>query len=181
MKAKTWGKLARMPYWINALLFATLIVTIPFTMILRILSQLPKPLELSHKKWPYLLNVVIVGAITAYVTMFIRSAYYVRGNTPLSNLMLFLIAAIVYGFGLTLILRQYAGIYPEYLVATGAGGLGIRKIAYRNIDDIEEVWSGRGETRLRIDTVHGHRFFVTLPARSVPILHERLHASQSPE
>ncbi len=170
-----------MPYWINALLFSTLVVTIPFAMILRILSQLPKALALSNTKWPNAVNAVIIMLITAYVAMFIRSTYYIRSSPPSSMVMLFIIAAIAYGFGLTLILRQYAGIYPEYLVAVGAAGLGIRKIAYRNIDGVEEIWHGRGETRLRIHTIHGNRFPFTLPTRSVLLLHERLAASQPPE
>jgi hypothetical protein len=115
------------------------------------------------------------------VTFFIRNAYFVRAVAPLFLLLQFAIAAVAYAFGLALILRQYAGIYPEFLVTTGAAGLGMRKIAYRNIDDVEEVWRGSGETRLRIHTVHGTVFLLTLPTRSVPILHERLKGTQPPE
>ena len=67
------------------------------------------------------------------------------------------------------------------LVTTGVAGLGIRKIAYRNIDDVEEVWRGSGETRLRIHTIYGTDFLFNLPTRSVPVLHERLQAAQPPE
>src|SRR5262249_31867359 len=163
-----------MPYWLNALLFAILVVTIPFTMILRILSQLPKPDALTHRRWPSGVNLVLIGAITAYVTIFIRAAYYVRGSSAISLFLQFLIAALAYGFGLALILRQFTGIYPEFIVTTGAAGLGIRKIAYRNIEDIEEVWRGHGETRLRIHTIYGNSFLFTVPTRSVPMLHENL-------
>src|SRR5262245_45101066 len=136
-----------MPAWVNALLFAVLVVTIPFTMILRILLQLPKPHALSSRRWPSALNLVIIGAITTYVTFFIRNVYYVRARSPLAVLLEFVIAALAYGFGLSLILRQFSGLYPEFIVTTGAAGLGIRKIAYRNIEDVEEVWRGHGETR----------------------------------
>jgi hypothetical protein len=170
-----------MPVWINALLFSILVVTIPFTMILRILLQLPKPQALSQRRWPSALNLAIIGAITAYVAGFIRSAYYVRPRSPVSVLLEFIIAAVAYGFGLALILRQFSGIYPEYLVTTGAAGLGIRKIAYRNIEDVEEVWRGRGETRLRIHTVYGNSFLFILPTRSVPLLHENLKSARPPE
>ena len=169
-----------MPAWINALLFSILVVTIPFTMILRILLQLPKPHGLSNRRWPSAINLAIIGAITAYVTVFIRSAYYVRPRSPLSVLLEFVIAALAYAFGLSLILRQFSGLYPEYIVTTGAAGLGVRKIAYRNIEDVEEVWRGVGETRLRIHTMHGS-FLFTLPTRLVPVFHENLKSAQPPE
>jgi hypothetical protein len=169
-----------MPAWMNALLFAILVVTIPFTMILRILLQLPKAHALSNRRWPSALNLLIIGAITGYVAVFIRGAYYVRSRSPLAVLLEFIIAALAYGFGLALILRQFSGIYPEFIVTTGAAGLGIRKIAYRNIEDVEEVWRGHGETRLRIHTVYGNSFLFTLPTRSVPVLHENLKSAQPP-
>src|SRR4051794_1768092 len=103
-----------MPVWINALLFAILVVTIPFTMILRIMTRLPKPQALSNKRWPAVLNFMIIGAITTYVAVFIRNAYYVKPLSPLPVLLEFIIAAVAYGFGLALILRQFSGIYPEY-------------------------------------------------------------------
>src|SRR2546430_2646741 len=99
-----------MSAWINALLFSILVVTIPFTMILRILIQLPKSQALSNRRWSSVLNLAIIGAITAYVTVFIRSAYYVRLRSPLSVLLEFVIAALAYGFGLSLILRQFSGL-----------------------------------------------------------------------
>jgi hypothetical protein len=170
-----------MPYWLNSLLFAILIVTIPFTMILRILTQLPKPIALANKKWPAALNLVLIGLITAYVTIFIRSTYYVRGGSAITNLLQFVIASLAYGLGLVLILRQFTGLYPEFLVTTGTAGLGIRRLAYRNVTDIEEVWRSSSETRLRIQTIHDTQFLITLPTHQVSVLHERLKASQPPE
>ena len=170
-----------MPYWVTSLLFAVLVVTIPFTMILRILLQLPKANALSHRRWPSILNLTLIGAITAYVTLFIRSAYYVRGSSPLSMLLQFTIAAVAYAFGLVLILRQFSGVYPEYIVTTGRAGLGIRKLAYRNMTELEEVWRGHGETQLRIHTVYGNNFLFNLPTSAVAILHERMRLAQPPE
>src|SRR5580704_7597036 len=161
-----------MPYWINALLFAILVVTIPFSLILRILLQLPKANALSNRKWPSALNLVLIGLITGYVTVFIRSAYYVRTNSPAVILIQFAIACLAYGFGLVLILRQFVGLYPEFLVTTGSAGLGIRKIAYRNIEDFEEVWKGHGETRLRLFTVHGTSFLLSIPSASMTTFRE---------
>jgi hypothetical protein len=167
-----------MPHWIDALLFAILVVTIPFTMILRILLQLPKANALSHRRWPSALNFALIGIITAYITIFIRSAYYVRGNSPTVVLIQFVIAALAYGLGLVLILRQFEGIYPEFLVATGTAGLGIRKVAYRNIENVEEVWRGHGETRLRLYTIYGTTILFTLPTRSVALFNEQLKSAQ---
>lgn len=150
-------------------------------MILRILMQLPKAQALSHRRWPAVLNLMIIGAITCYVAVFIRNTYYVRPRSPLPVFLEFVIAAVAYGFGLALILRQFSGIYPEFLVTTGTAGLGVRKIAYRNIEDVEEVWRGGGETRLRIHTIYGSSFLFSVPTRSVPVLHENLKSAQPPE
>ena len=71
-----------MPSWLASLLFAVLVVTIPFTLILTIMQRLPKAVVLSHRRWPLPLNYILIGTITAYVTIFIRTAYYVRGADP---------------------------------------------------------------------------------------------------
>ena len=72
------------------------------------------------------MNYILIGTITAYVTIFIRTAYYVRGADPAAVLMEFVIAALAYIFGLVLSLRQFAGVYPEYIVTTGRTGLSLR-------------------------------------------------------
>ena len=131
-----------MPSWVSALGFAILVVVIPFTLILKLMLQLPKPIALSHRRWPRGVNFGIIGAITACTTIFIRSAYYGRVATPVAVLMEFVIAALAYVFGLVLLLRQFSGLYPEYLITTGRSGLSIRKIAYRKIINIEEVARG---------------------------------------
>ena len=163
-----------MPSWIAALLFAVLVVTIPFTLILKIMLRLPKALALSHRRWTLSLNSALIGAITAYATIFIRSAYYGRGSTPAAVLMEFVIAALAYAFGLVLILRQFAGVYPEYIVTTGRTGLSIRKTVYQNITDIEEVSRKQGEIHLRVMTSHGATIPFTMPIRSVVLFYERM-------
>src|SRR5215475_10374606 len=101
------GRTTPMPKWVSALLFAVLVVTIPYSLIIRILLQLPKPVALSHRRWPMPVNFTLIGAITAYVTLFIHGAYYSRGSNANVVLMEFVIAALAYAFGLVLILRQY--------------------------------------------------------------------------
>ncbi len=163
-----------MPTWLTSLLFAVLVVTIPFTFVLKVMLQLPKAVAVSHRRWPLPLNFGLIGAITAYVTIFIRSAYYGRGSSPQAVLMEFVIAGLSYIFGLVLILRQFSGIYPEFIVTTGRTGLSIRKTVYRNITDVEEVSRKHGESRLRVITSHGLAIPFTLPTRSVTLFYERL-------
>jgi len=163
-----------MPMWISALVIAILVVVIPFTFILRLMLQLPKPIALSHRRWPLPVNFGVIAAITAYTTIFIRSVYYGRATNPVSILMEFVIAALAYIFGLVLLLRQFSGLYPEYMITTGGTGLSIRKTAYRNIIDIAEVSRRHGESQLRIGTAHGLTLSLTLPARSVPALYDRV-------
>ena len=163
-----------MPAWISALVVAILVVVIPFTFVIRLMLQLPKAVTLSHRRWPLAVNFGIIAAITAYTTIFIRNTYYGRGNTSAAVLMQFVIAGLAYVFGLVLLLRQFSGLYPEYIITTGRTGLSIRKTAYRNIINVEEVGRGYGEVQLRIVTQHGFRHSMTLPARSVQALYDRV-------
>jgi len=163
-----------MPSWVSALGIAILVVVIPFTLILKLMLQLPKPDALSHRRWSLPVNFGIIGAITAYTTIFIRSTYYGRIANPVPVLMQFLIAALAYIFGLVLLLRQFSGLYPEYLITTGRSGLSIRKIAYRNIINIEEVSRSHDESRLCIETSHGLKHLFTLPVPYVTALYDRV-------
>jgi hypothetical protein len=163
-----------MPPWPSSLLFAVLVVTVPYTLILKILLRLPKPIALSHRRWPTPVTIAVIGGITAYVTIFIRSAYYSSGHSPTAVLMQFVIAALAYAFGLVLILRQFSGLYPDFFVTTGRTGLSLRKTAYRNVIDIEEIARGYGESHLRIETSYGLAVRLTLPTRHVASLYERV-------
>src|SRR5438105_2791050 len=156
-----------MPSWVSALGIAILVVVIPFTLILKLMLQLPKPVALSHRRWSLPVNFGIIGAITAYTTIFIRSTYYGRIANPVPVLMQFLIAALAYIFGLVLLLRQFSGLYPEYLITTGRSGLSLRKIAYRNITNIAEVARSHDELQLRIEPSRGLKREVRLPHRYV--------------
>src|SRR5688572_16662651 len=111
-----------MPSWVSALVFALLVVTIPYTIMLKIMLRLPKAVALSHHRWPLAMNIAVIGAVTAYTTIFIRTVYYGRSSNSAALLMEFVIAALSYIFGMVLILRQFAGVYPEYIVTTGWTG-----------------------------------------------------------
>jgi hypothetical protein len=171
--------LALMPGPVISLLFALLVVGVPFTSILRIMLQLPRPLALSHRKWPMPLNIALIGVVTAVVAVFIYFAYYRGEANQAAMLMQFLIVAVAYIFGLVLLQRQFAGVYPEYIIVSGALGLTIRKIAYRNIQNVEQLSQSHGETRIRIHTNYGIPTF-TLPTRYVSIFYNQLRISNSP-
>ena|SRR5437867_5353855 len=164
-----------MPSWVSAAMFATLVVIFPYTVIFRILSQLPKPIALSHRRWPLGVNLLVIGVITAWITVFIHTAYYRRGLVNLVAVLTgFIVAALAYAFGLVLILRQFSGLYPEFFITTGRTGLGLRKTAYRNVIHIEEVARRHGEAQLRVETNYGLVVPLTLPARHVASLYERV-------
>jgi hypothetical protein len=163
-----------MPPWVSSLLFAVLVVTIPYVLMLKIMLGLPKPVALSHRRWPLGLNVAVIGAVTAYTTIFIQRVYYGRSSNSAALLMEFVIAALSYVFGLALILRQFAGVYPEYIVTTGWTGLSVRKTVYRNIVDIREARRTHGEAHLRIETSHGLVLPFTLPIRHLGTFYERM-------
>ena len=163
-----------MPAWVSSLVVAILVVVIPFSLIFKIMLQLPKPVALSHRRWPAAVNFGVIGVITAYTTVFIRSAYYGRSTNPAGVLMEFVIAALAYTFGLVLLLRQFYGLYPDFVVTSGRAGLSIRKVAYRNIVNIVEVSRVHGESQLRLETRYGLTCSLTLPSRSVPTLYERV-------
>ena len=156
-------------------MFAFLVVVIPYTFLFKILLQLPKPVALSHRKWPLAANIAVIGAVTTWVTVFIHGAYYHRGfSNPAAVLMEFIISVVVYAFGLVLLLRQFAGLYPEFFVTTGRSGLALRKTAYRNVTDVRQVSRVAGEAHLRVETSYGLVVALTLPSRYVPMLYERV-------
>jgi hypothetical protein len=163
-----------MPSWVSATVFAILVVIFPYSLIFKILLQLPKPVALSHRRWSGAVNITILGAITAWVAVFIQAAYYRRSSDPFVVLMEFVVAALAYAFGLVLMLRQFAGLYPEFFVTIGRSGLALRKTAYRNVVKIEEVARGYGESHLKIETSYGLVVPLTLPTKSVPSLYERV-------
>ena len=118
---------------------------------------------------------VVIGGVTLWVTVFIHGADYRRGLIdPVGVLMHFVIAAVAYAFGLVLILRQFAGLYPEFFVSTGRSGLALRKTAYRNVARIEETGRRQKEAQLRIATNNGRIVPFTLPTRHLPSLYERV-------
>ncbi|HEX5000313.1 MAG TPA: hypothetical protein VFY29_18975 [Terriglobia bacterium] len=160
--------------WFTSLLSALLLVAVPFTMVVHVLSRLPRPLASSYGQWPLFANRLLIGVVTAAVAIFLHSIYY---GGPVSSSAIaakFLLAALIYGFGFALLLRQAAGVYPEFIVTLGWAGLGLRKTAYTNIVRVESVSRNAAETRLRVDTAHGSSISFTLATRDVGVFQQQV-------
>ncbi len=156
---------------------AVFVATLPMLWVFRILKDLPQPLALSHRQWPAWANFSLIGLITANVAVFIQGMYDGGAEEPLSFVLRFVIAGVVYFFGFVLLVRQFAGLYPEYFVTAGRTGFGIRKALYRNIIDLEESAS-RHETQLRVHMRAGECLYLTLPTRHLAVFHKAIEDNQ---
>lgn len=168
------GVLELMPALVTSLIWAVLVVTIPFTLVLKVLLRLPRPLALAHRRWALPVNFGLIASITWIVVIFIRNVYYAEERTSAELASQFLIVALAYAFGLVLMLRQFGGVYPDYIVTTGFTGFGLRKTAYRAIVRIEKTGEAAGETRFRIETVQGRLVRFSLPTRYVSIFNDQM-------
>src|SRR4051812_36269645 len=98
-----------MPSWLSAAVVAVLVVVFPYSLMFKILLQLPKPVALSHRRWPLPANILVIGVVTGWITVFTHGAYYRRGlGEPAVVLMQFVISALAYAFGLVLVMRQFS-------------------------------------------------------------------------
>ena len=89
-----------------------------------------------------------------------------------------MIAGIAYVFGMVLLIRQFAGLYPEYFVTTGRTGLGVRKAVYSNVVDVKTVAESHGETRLKIEMSSGEFLPLELPTTNLFRLYEVIERSK---
>src|SRR5688572_18902686 len=154
-----------MSSWFTSLSFAILMTVIPLTFVLRLLAQLPPVLAGSHRRWPMWTNSLVIAAVTACVAIFVRTVHLGDSQAPLRIAGTFIIVALVYAFGIVLILRQFCGVYPDYIVTVSRGGLSLRKTSYRNIEDVQHVVEKGGEIPFRIHRSDGNPVVLTLPAR----------------
>ena len=157
---------------------AVFVATVPLLWVFRILTDLPQPLALSHRQWPPWANFFLIGLITANVAVFIHGMSDGGTEEPLNFVLRFVIAGVVYFFGMVLLVRQFAGLYPEYFVTAGRTGFGVRKSLYRNIVDIDEKYASRHETQLRIHIRTGESLHLTLPTRHIPVFHKVIEDNQ---
>jgi hypothetical protein len=151
--------------WVTAMLFAMLLTVVPFTSVLRLLAQLPPAIALSHRRWPASANALVVSVVAAAIAVFVRTSYLGVPQPTARVAITFVIAVLVYAFGLVLLLRQFCGVYADYIITVKPPGLILRKTSYSTIENVERVSEIAGEARFRILTSRGTEVFLTLPAR----------------
>jgi hypothetical protein len=164
----------------TAVFLGILVTAIPFSFLMRLLQQLPKALVQSHKRWPTLVNGVITAAVTAAAVLFLHRA--ADSSHSLAQVALeFLIAAVIYAFGLVLVLRQFCGVYEEFIITVAAGGLALRKTSYANIVKAEREDKDGGETRILIETSRGSRVTLIIPTRDAERFNAHVRKKRSIE
>ena len=154
-----------------ALVVGTMASALPFSFLLWILYRLPQPLVRSHRKWPAMANFLLMVGVTVTTAIFFERAT-VRDHGLAGVLVEFLIAAGIYGFGLVLLLRQFCGVYEDFIITVGVGGLLLWKTSYTNIAKAETREAGGGERQIVIETARGGLLSLTLPPGDV----ERFYA-----
>ena len=149
-----------------AWVFGILISVVPFSFLLWLLYRLPKPLVASHRRWPLVLNCLLMTVVVVSTTLFLDRAA-VRPHGLRGVIVEFVIQAVIYGFGLALLLRQFCGVYDDFIITVGVAGLLLWKTSYTNITKADSRESGGGEARIRIETARGGVLRLTLPANQV--------------
>jgi hypothetical protein len=163
-----------------AIVFGILISAVPFSFLLWVLYRLPAPLIASHRRWPLVVNCLMMTVVAASTALFLERAA-VRAHGMRGIVVEFLIQAVIYGFGLALLLRQFCGVYEDFIITVGAAGLLLWKTSYTNIAKAEGRDSGGGEMRIRIETARGGILFLTLPEHQIDRFYAQIRKKHSGE
>jgi len=163
-----------------ALVFGVLVSAAPFSFLLWLLQKLPPPLVRSHHRWPLVANFILVAGVTVFTALFFRRAAS-ETHGLVGIIVEFLIAAVIYGFGLALLLRQFCGVYEDFIITVGMAGMLLWKTSYTNIANAEVRASGAGEARIRIETARGALLFLTLPTYGVERFYAQVRKKHSGE
>ena len=163
-----------------AVFVGILITVIPFSFLLRLLQQQPPALVQSHKRWPLLVNGLLTLVVTASLVVFLHRAAD-RSHSLRQVGLEFLIAATVYSFGLVLVLRQFCGVYEDFIITVVFAGLALRKTSYMNIVKAEGEDTDSGETRILIETPRGTFLRLILPTRDVDRFYTHVRKKRSIE
>lgn len=164
-----------------AAVFVGIFMTVtPFSFLLRLLQRLPPPIALSHKRWPLAVNGLITLGVTAVIVLFLHRA--TDRSHDLSQTMLeFVIAGVVYSFGLVLVLRQFCGAYEDFIITVALAGLALIKTSYSNIVNAEDDDSDSDETAIRIETSRGIQLTLILPTSNVDRFYSHIRKKRSIE
>jgi hypothetical protein len=164
----------------TALFIGILVTVIPFSFLLRLLQQLPPALVQSHRRWPLILNGLVIAVVTAVVSLFLHRAAD-RAQTLERLGLEFLIASVVYGFGLVLLLRQFCGVYEDYIITVVMAGLALKKTSYANIIKAEGHDRDGGETEIVIETSRGQVIRLILPTRNLDRFYKHVRKKRAIE
>ena len=164
-----------------ALAFGIFVSIIPFSFLLWLLYRLPQALVASHRRWPLILNCLLATGVAASTALFFQRAAAERHSGMTGIVAEFMIAAVIYGFGLVLLLRQFCGAYEDYVITVGLAGLLLWKTSYTNIAKAEARDIGGGEMRIRIETARGGMLSLTLPAKHVERFYAQVRKKHSGE
>jgi hypothetical protein len=163
-----------------ALVFGILASVAPFSFLLWILYRLPRPIVASHHRWPISVNALLMIVVAVTTALFLERAA-VRDHGLIGVFVEFLITAGIYGFGLALLLRQFCGVYEDFVITVGAGGLLLWKTSYTNIAKAETREGGGGEKEIWIETARGGLLTLTLPAADVERFYAQVRKKHSGE
>src|SRR6187397_1483160 len=163
-----------------AIVVGILISAVPFSFLLWVLYRLPSPLIASHRRWPMIVNCLMMTIVAASTALFLERAA-VRAHGMSGIVVEFLIQAVIYGFGLALLLRQFCGVYEDYIITVGAAGLLLWKTSYTNIAKAESRDSGGGEMKIRIETARGGILHLPLPEHHVDRFYAQIRKKRSGE
>jgi hypothetical protein len=164
----------------TAVFLGILVTVMPFSFLMKLLQQLPRALVQSHKRWPLMANGLITAGVTAVVALFLHRAYD-RSQGTSQIAIEFLIAAVVYAFGLVLVLRQFCGVYEDFIITVALGGLALRKTSYANIVKAEREDRDGGETEILIETSRGSLVKLIIPTRDADRFYTHVRKKRSIE
>jgi fucose 4-O-acetylase-like acetyltransferase len=164
----------------TAVFIGVLVTVIPFSFLLRLLQQLPAALVRSHARWPLAVNGLITAGVTAVIVLFLhRAADRSHGIAQVG--LEFLIAGVVYGFGLVLVVRQFCGVYQDFIITAVMAGVALKKTSYSNIVKAQGEDTESGETKILIETSRGTRLKLILPTRQVERFYTHVRKKRSIE
>ena len=87
----------------------------------------------------------------------------------------------MYAFGLVLVLRQFCGVYEDFIITVAVAGLALRKTSYSNILKAEKEDKDGGETQILIETSRGSLVKLILPTKDADRFYNHVRKKRSIE